>query len=391
MCWCNCRVPSHNPFAGSRHAEDHSRRAVRRATSGDSTSLGLPNRSSLSVPALLRPMKGGAPGAVHDDEMTGDERRRTTESLVWENEPMSAAAAGRSSSSGGVRTSRNSLDAASIVWENEPMSAAATLSSAPRMTLPRVSDAATGQLDGPFADQDGVESAAPGTSRLAGLSRDKGKPAAVSVSSSRPAVLGLLPRRQAPLPPVVLQRSNSFPSHDPEEDFLEFEVTSSLTLKETPRSQRRESLQREIWERQAQIAGRALKGSEAAPEVTESDSSHVSFSFPALSKADADARISFQSNTSADVAAVIDSIMPSQYVDPQTSAAADAMQMVYADHADTAAPSAAESDSAGKDAGQVAVDVVSRHASVISLREFAHSSALAESGDVITTPDVMAV
>lgn len=304
---------------------------------------------------------------------------------------MSAAAAGYTPSSSGARTSGNSLDAASCVWENEPMSAAATLSSAPRLTLPRASAAAKGLLDDPSADEDGANSATLGRSRLAGISRGEGRTAAVSVSSSRSGVLGLRPHRQAPLPPVV-QRSNSFPSREADDEYLEFEVTSSLTLKETPRSQRREGMQREIWERQAQIARRALGGSEAAPEITESDPPHVSFSFPAVSKADADAHtdalVPFQSNTSAEVAAVLASIMPSLHVDLQTNA--DAVQMLY-EHADTAALSVTESDSADTDAGQVTDYVKSRRASVITLNDFAHSGAMSDSGDVDMKPDDVAV
>lgn len=303
-----------------------------------------------------------------------------------------AAAAVYTPSSSGARTSRNSLDAASCVWENEPMSAAATLSSAPRLTLPRASATAKGLLDDPSADEDVANFATLGRSRLASISRDESRMADVSVSSSRSGMLGLRPHRQAPLPPVV-GRSNSFPSREADDEYLEFEVTSSLTLRETPRSQRCEGLQREIWERQAQIARRALGGSEAAPEISESDPPHVSFSFPAVSKTDADANAltSLQSNTSAEVAAVLDSILPSQHVDLQTNAAADAMQMLYADHADTAALSATESDSGGKDAGQVAVDGMSRRASVITLNDFAPSGALSDAGDVDTTPDDMAV
>lgn len=382
--WCNCRIASHNPFAGSRNGEYHSLSAVRRDTSGDSSSF-VPNRSSLSVPALVLPVKGGALRA--DNEMTGDDRRRTTESLLWENEPMSTAAAVGSSSSSGKRTSRNSMDAVSCVWENEPMSAAATLSSVPRLTLQRVSEAAEGQLDGRSVEDDRADFAALGASRLAGGEKVR---IALPISSARSGVLGLRPHRQAPLPPVL--RSNSFPSHDQDEGYLEFEVTSGLTLKETPRSQRRRDVQRGSWSRQTSLTGQAVGVSEPAHAGT-SGSPHVSFALPALSQgqqANADADIPLQSSTSAEVAAVIASIMPPQHVDLQTSAAAlhpDAKQMQYAGHGDAAAQSAVVPDTTEQNAGQVPVDVMSRHASVITLYESAHSGVLSDSGDVVTAPD----
>ena len=333
----SCRTPSHNPFAAPKHGEYHSLRSVRRITSGDSTGSPLgphrishefgPNRSSQSVPALVRPAKRDALGILHDDEMTGDERRRTTESFLWENEPMSSAAVLGSSFSGRRRTSENSLDAASCVWENEPMSAAATLSFAavPRLALERVSEVSEVMLEGAPAERDSAEPSSFGRSKLAdavGANVDQAVLArtAGSVGSSRFGVPSLRPPRQAPSPPI--QRSNSFPDHKQSEDYLEYEVTSSLTLKETPRSQHRHDVQREIWERQAQAANLAA----AAPPPD--GSPHVSFLVPPLSEVQqapsaeaAAVTAALQSSPTAEVAAVMASIMPSESMDLQMAAA----------------------------------------------------------------------
>ena len=267
---------------------------------------------------------------------------------------MSTAAASIGSSfSGRRRTSSISVGAESCVWENEPMSAAAALPFVPRLALQRVPEVSEWMLDGPdSADSDALDA-----SRRAGVrvSRDKVQQVlptrtAFPVSSSRSGIPGLRPHRQAPSPP--LQRSSSFPNHKQNEDYLEYEVTSALTLKETPRSQHRHDVQRGPWERQSNRED----GVSAAPHEGMSASPHVSFALPASSQvqqvvasgSDADAVVPLQSNTSAEVAAVIASIMPSQHVNPLGAAATQ----------------------------------MSRHASVMTLYESAHSGALSESGDL---------
>lgn len=364
------RVASQNPFADAKHEQYHSLHDVRRITSGDSTSSLGPNRSSQSVPALMRPVRGHA--SFRDDDLTGDERRRTTETLLWENEPMSTAAAIGTSFSNRRRTSTSSLGAASCVWENEPMSAAAALSFSPRLALQRVSEVSEG-VDP--SDQD----APLRTAGLAGVGVQQVLPKRIAdaVRSSRSGMPGLRPQRPAPL----VQRSNSFPLHTQNEDFLEYEVTSALTLKETPRSQHRQDVQRArgLWERQSQRA--------SATDI--SGSPHVSFALPALtevqlSTGDADAVMMapLQSNTSAEVAAVIASIMPTQHVNLQMHA--DATDVGHAPALTAAVAPESIFDSAGNIAGRGTVDM-SRHASVMTLYESAHSGALSDSGDVATT------
>lgn len=378
---CNCRVATHNPFAGSdaKHARYHSLHDVRRLTSGDSKdSFGL-HQSSQSVPAFKRPAT--AVTSFQNDEMTDDERRRTTESLLWENAPMSTAAAIGTSFSSCRRTSNPSFGAESCVWENEPMSAAAAL--VPRLALQRVSEVSEGVHDG--LNHDVADFGAGADVEVQQFL--PARPAA-AMSSSRSGISGLRPHRQAPSPPI--QRSSSFPNHKSEqsEEFLEYEVTSALTLKETPRSQHRHDVQRELRERQADRAA----GVPATLHESTSGSPHVSFALPAFTTGqqsidDGGAVFPLQSNTSAEVAAVLASIMPSQHVDSQMRAAA-----THVGHAimSTAASESAF-DSAGKNAGQGVGGVMSRHASVMTLYESAHSGALSdhESGDVATTDAVM--
>ena len=335
------------------------------------------------MPALKRPVRAVAVASLQNHELTGDERRRTTESLLWENEPMSTAAAIGTSFSSRRRTSTSSLGAVSCVWENEPMSAAAAL--LPRLTLQRVSEASEGVPDGP-SDQHAADFAAgPGIGLQQQVLPSR---TAAAVSSIRSGVSGLRPHRQAPSPPI--QRSSSFPNHKPEqnEEFLEYEVTSALTLKETPRSQHRHDLQRELREMQAQKAD----GVSAALHAGTSGPAHVSFDLPACtevwqSTGEAEAAFPLQSNTSAEVAAVIASIMPSQHVDLQMHAAAiDDGNVITPTVASEAAFDSAV-NSAGP--GQGIVAMMSRHASAMTLYESAHSGALSESGEVATTDAVL--
>ena len=329
------------------------------------------------MPAFKRPATAVA--SSQDDELTGDERRRTTESLLWENEPMSTAAAIGTSFGSHRRTSNPSFGAESCVWENEPMSAAAAL--VPRLALPRVSEVSEGMHDG-FSDR-GFADLAAGADVVVQPAKTA---AAAAFSSSRSGISGLRPHRQAPSPPI--QRSSSFPNHKSErnEEFLEYEVTSALTLKETPRSQHRHDVQRQLRERQAQRAA----GVSATLHEGTSGSSHVSFTLPAFTEVrqsthDGGAIFPLQSNTSAEVAAVIASIMPSQHVDLQMQAAA----AVDAGLITSTAASGSTVDSASNNAVQGVVGMMSRHASVMTLYESAHSGALSESGDVATTDGVM--
>ena len=257
------------------------------------------------------------------------------------------------------------------------MSAAAALSFSPRLALQRVSEVSEG-----FGVVDASDQDAPlRTSGLAGVGVQQVLPTriAAAVRSSRSGVPGLRPQRPAP----SVQRSNSFPPHTQNEDFLEYEVTSALTLKETPRSQHRQDVQRArgLWERQSQ-----------RPSATDtSGSPHVSFALPALtevqqSTGDADAVMMtpLQSNTSAEVAAVIASIMPTQHVNLQVHADATDASHAIALSAPVAPESIFDSALAGNSVGRGTVDM-SRHASVMTLYESAHSGALSDSGDVATT------
>lgn len=290
-----CRVPSHNPFTAGRNGEYHTlRSSVRRITSGESAGSPLgPNRSSQSVPALIRLPRSAAVSADgHDEHLSGEDRRRTSESFLWENEPMSAAAAlgshqidqlGRSFST--RRTSANvsfnaagDLNAASCVWENEPRSAAASLSfsvAVPRLSLERVSE-------GPEMLPETSDGApAPSSLEPVVVPKLASVQTHIPVTSSRSGVTAWRPHRPAPPPPP--QRANSFPNPRQNEDYLEYEVTSSLTLKETPRSQRRHELQREMWEAQAKAAATTELASAVAHHHRTADSPHVSFAaFPSL-------------------------------------------------------------------------------------------------------------
>ena len=222
------RMPSYNPFtAPNKNGEYHTLRtiaSVRRITSGEAPGSPLgPRRSAVSVPALVRP-KGSKRVSLEIDD-----RRRTSESFLWENEPMSAAAVlgnpvGQPESVGrsiAKRSSSNASldDAASCLWENEPMSAAASLVSITRSGLPRV----------PEAEQTGLDPEPKSMPRL-------------NINTARHSHHGAVwrPRRPAPSPP---QRANSFPNPQQNEDFLEYDITTGengLTLQETPRSSLRD-------------------------------------------------------------------------------------------------------------------------------------------------------
>lgn len=224
-------MPSYNPFTGPRqNADYHTLRtigSVRRLTSGEAHGSPLgPRRSAASVPALVRP-KGAKRVSLEIDD-----RRRTSESFLWENEPMSAAAMlGNSNVAEGKSvtkrsSSKSSLDdAASCLWQNEPMSAAASLASITRTSLPCVSESeqTPGCDSGP---------------------QHKSMPRLAINTAARHMhhTAAWRPRRPAPSPP---QRANSFPSPQQNEDFLEYDITNSadgLTLQETPRSSHRDSI-----------------------------------------------------------------------------------------------------------------------------------------------------
>ncbi|KAL0039470.1 hypothetical protein WJX79_009541 [Trebouxia sp. C0005] len=285
------RMASHNPFtAPARNGDYHTLRSIRRITSGESAGSPLgPKRSSQSVPALVRPASHATNADSHDEHLTVEDRQRISESFLWENEPMSAAAMlgghhtdlGRSFSTRRTTSSNASfnagtdLDAASCLWENEPMSAAASMpfKVGPRLSLDRVSEVSEALTDGTErpGSSDPAKIEVP---RLAIQTRRH------SVTSTQSGVPVWRPHRPAPPPPP--QRANSFPNHRQNEDYLEYEVTSSLTLKETPRSQRKHDLQRELWESQSRTADSTKLASVVAHHHRTPDQLRVSFA-PSLS------------------------------------------------------------------------------------------------------------
>ena len=275
-------MPSHNPFtASARNGDYHTLHSIRRITSGESAGSPLgPKRSSQSVPALVRPASQATSADSHDEHLTVEDKRRISESFLWENEPMSAAAmlgghhtdlgksfsTRRTTSSNASFNAGTGLDAASCLWENEPMSAAASMPFGPRLSLDRVSEVSA---EGPERDLGSIDLAKSEVPRLAIQTRRH------SVTSTQSGVPVWRPHRPAPPPPP--QRANSFPNHRQNEDYLEYEVTSSLTLKETPRSQRKHDMQRELWE----SPSKAVDGTKLARAVAHHhrtpDSLRVSF------------------------------------------------------------------------------------------------------------------
>ena len=279
-------MPSHNPFtAPARNGDYHTLHSIRRITSGESAGSPLgPKRSSQSVPALVRPASQATGADSHDEHLTVEDKRRISESFLWENEPMSAAAmlgghhtdSGRSFSTRRTTSSNASfnastgLDAASCLWENEPMSAAASMpfKVGPRLSLDRVSEVSEALTEG-TEPPTSIDPAKP-VPQLAIQTRRH------SVTSTQSGVPVWRPHRPAPPPPPP-QRANSFPNPRQNEDYLEYEVTSSLTLKETPRSQRKHDLQRELWESQSKAADGTKVASAVAHHHRTPDSIRVSF------------------------------------------------------------------------------------------------------------------
>jgi len=279
-------VPSHNPFtAPARNGDYHTLHSIRRITSGESAGSPLgPNRSSQSVPALVRPAGRTTSADSHDEHLTVEDKRRISESFLWENEPMSAAAmlgghhtdlgrsfsTRRTTSSNASFNAGNGLEAESCLWENEPMSAAASMpfKVGPRLSLDRVSEVSEVLTEGTEPPAS-IGLAKPEVPRLAIQTRRH------SVTSTQSGVPIWRPHRPAPPPPP--QRANSFPNHRQNEDYLEYEVTSSLTLKETPRSQRKHDMQRELWESQSKAADGKKQASAVAHHHRTPDSLRVSF------------------------------------------------------------------------------------------------------------------
>jgi len=281
-----CRVPSHNPFtAPARNGDYHTLHSIRRITSGESAGSPLgPKRSSQSVPALVRPAGRTTSADSHDEHLTVEDKRRISESFLWENEPMSAAAmlgghhtdlgrsfsTRRTTSSNASFNAGNGLEAESCLWENEPMSAAASMpfKVGPRLSLDRVSEVSEVLTEGTEPPAS-IDLAKPEVPRLAIQTRRH------SVTSTQSGVPIWRPHRPAPPPPP--QRANSFPNHRQNEVYLEYEVTSSLTLKETPRSQRKHDMQRELWESQSKAADGTKQASAVAHHHRTPDSLRVSF------------------------------------------------------------------------------------------------------------------
>ncbi len=424
-CQSNCRVPSHNPFgASARNGEYHTLHSIRRLTSGESAGSPLgPNRSSKSVPALVRP-RNGTSSADHEGELTGEDRRRTSESFLWENEPMSAAAVlgghhtdllGRSFSTTGPssNTSFNAnggLDAASCVWENEPMSAAAmSFKVVPRLSLGRVAEVPEVLLNAAereALDVSAVSSAAPDPT-VADAPRLAPVQTRFPVASTQSGVPAWRPHRPAPAPPV--QRANSFPNHKQNEDYLEYEVTSSLTLKETPRSQRRHELQREIWEGQAAAAaaGNTVMTSAIAHHHRTPDSPHVTFA-PAPSASADPAPLLSSSNAQVAATLPVDTADPSKASYTKEAVLESAVStalplepaaMQRSDEAPLTAveaPTVAATQSPGPDLvweeGHNSTEdtpLMPRPASVMTLYESAHSGALSEATEDIPQQDAV--
>lgn len=122
-------------------------------------------------------------------------------------DPTSKSLSKRSSSNASLD------DAASCLWENEPMSAAASLSPIVRgSSLPRVPESEDAH---PVVSE-------PIVPRLPTLN-----------TTAKHAQSAWRPRRPAPSPP---QKASSLPSQGQDGDFLEYDITSGLTLQETPRS-----------------------------------------------------------------------------------------------------------------------------------------------------------
>lgn len=152
------------------------------------------------------------------------------------------------------------------------MSAAASMpfKVGPRLSLDRVSEVSEALTEGTERDlrPGSTDPAKPEVPRLAIQTRRH------SVTSTQSGVPVWRPHRPAPPPPP--QRANSFPNHRQNEDYLEHEVTSSLTLKETPRSQRKHDMQRELWESQSKAADGTKLASAGAHHHRTPDSLRVS-------------------------------------------------------------------------------------------------------------------
>ncbi len=176
----------------------------------------------------------------------------------------------RTTSSNASFNAGNGLEAESCLWENEPMSAAASMpfKVGPRLSLDRVSEVSEVLTEGTEPPAS-IGLAKPEVPRLAIQTRRH------SVTSTQSGVPIWRPHRPAPPPPP--QRANSFPNHRQNEDYLEYEVTSSLTLKETPRSQRKHDMQRELWESQSKAADGKKQASAVAHHHRTPDSLRVSF------------------------------------------------------------------------------------------------------------------
>lgn len=341
--------------------------------------------------------------------MTLEDRRITSQSFLWENEPMSAAAVlgghhtdpmskSKRSTSSNVSFNADAVidaSAASCVWENEPMSAAASLSYkvGPRLSLDRVSEVSELLIDSGEGDV---------YRGLAGPPRLTVQTSRHSVTSTQSGVPAWRPHRPAPPPPP--QRAASFPNHKQNEDYLEYEVTSALTLKETPRSQRRHDLQRKIWESQDTDAeSTALVSAVAQHHRTPDDQPHVSFALPSSASQGSPLLLVSLGNDAA--MTVAPAVIPLE----RLAASAES-----ADESPESTPLPA-SELAEQETGQAAVAVVkepadvpeasdatqglhafhssseeahlmSRKSSVMTLCESAHSGALSESAGTTAVP-----
>jgi len=401
-----CRVPSHNPFtAPARNGDYHTLHSIRRITSGESAGSPLgPNRSSQSVPALVRPAGRTTSADSHDEHLTVEDKRRISESFLWENEPMSAAAmlgghhtdlgrsfsTRRTTSSNASFNAGNGLEAESCLWENEPMSAAASMpfKVGPRLSLDRVSEVSEVLTEGTEPPAS-IGLAKPEVPRLAIQTRRH------SVTSTQSGVPIWRPHRPAPPPPP--QRANSFPNHRQNEDYLEYEVTSSLTLKETPRSQRKHDMQRELWESQSKAADGKKQASAVAHHHRTPDSLRVSFApspsplqalDPAAVLASPEAKMLVPVGqpdllvVSSDVA---EGAHDSPVLVPLLSAELETSQppMAFVEEPVVSSGSGGVERQLAHQSSSEETPLMSRRASAVTLYESAHSAALSEGMDSI--------
>ena len=306
-----------------------------------------------------------------------------------------------SSNVSGSADSSLEADAAFCLWENEPMSAAASL---PSFEFAPVRRPPSRRVSGlPRTSQDAAKEEHVVASALKTGVSEVPQLASIQThlprSRTRSGVLALQPHRPAPLPPPY--RPSSRHSSKPSDEFLEFEVTRSLTLKETPRSQRRQELQREIWAGpQAQPGGPSLLHSTDIHPHRTPGAHRVSFDLPPSASQDSTGLDMVQGAE----AAVLDDQAENQTESlAQVDAAVEALLSVTSlavrqdseqlrsppDEDLPVVPSIVRDlikvDTLGEEgcttADPDAASTMSRHASAVTLYESAHSGALSDAAE----------